>query len=282
MTQTTDQAASGNGGGPSASVVASGVETEPLYRLSGLTFRAGGRVIVRPVDLAVPPRQVLALVGPNGSGKSTLLKMMARQLRPSAGTAELLGRSIAQMSDRDFARKVAYMPQFTPPAEGMTVRELVGLGRFPWHGALGRFSAADAAKVASALDRTDLAAMAGRMVDSLSGGERQRAWLAMMVAQDARCLLLDEPTSALDIAHQVEMLTLVRKLSREGGVGVVIVIHDINMAARFCDRIVALREGEVVAEDAPAGILDTAVLKRIYGLEMGILPTAGLPVSYVP
>ena len=140
----------------------------------------------------------------------------------------------------------------------------------------------DAAKVEAALEQTDLAGMSDRMVDSLSGGERQRAWLAMMVAQDARCLLLDEPTSALDIAHQVEMLTLVRKLSREGGVGVVIVIHDINMAARFCDRIVALRQGEVVAEDAPAGILDAAVLKRIYGLEMGILPTAGLPVSYVP
>jgi iron-chelate-transporting ATPase len=282
VTGTADRASSGNGGGLAASVSAFGDAVAPLYRLSGLTFRAGGRVIVRPVDLAVPPRQVLALVGPNGSGKSTLVKMMARQLRPSGGAAELLGRPIAGMSDREFARQVAYMPQFTPPAEGMTVRELVGLGRFPWHGALGRFGADDAAKVEAALEQTDLAGMSDRMVDSLSGGERQRAWLAMMVAQDARCLLLDEPTSALDIAHQVEMLTLVRKLSREGDVGVVIVIHDINMAARFCDRIVALRQGEVVAEDAPAGILDAAVLKRIYGLEMGILPTAGLPVSYVP
>ena len=267
-----------DGGGGAAPVLASA----PLYRLSGLTFRAGERVIVRPADLVVPPRQVLALVGPNGSGKSTLIKMMARQLRPSGGEAAFLGRPIAEMSEREFARQVAYMPQFTPPAEGMTVRELVGLGRFPWHGALGRFSADDAAKVEAALEQTDLSAMSDRMVDSLSGGERQRAWLAMMVAQDARCLLLDEPTSALDIAHQVETLTLVRRLSREGGVGVVIVIHDINMAARFCDRIVALRQGEVVAEGAPAEILDAAVLKRIYGLELGILPTAGLPVSYVP
>ncbi|MBN9073095.1 MAG: ATP-binding cassette domain-containing protein [Rhizobiales bacterium] len=254
----------------------------PLYRLRGLTFRAGGRAIVHPIDLDVPPRQVLALVGPNGSGKSTLLKMMARQLRPSGGAVELLGRPVTTMSDREFARQVAYMPQFTPPAEGMTVRELVGLGRFPWHGALGRFGPDDAAKVEAALVQTDLTEMAGRMVDSLSGGERQRAWLAMMVAQDARCLLLDEPTSALDIAHQVEMLKLVRKLAGGSGVGVVIVIHDINMAARFSDRIVALRRGEVAARGAPADILDAAVLKRIYGLEMGILPTAGLPVSYVP
>lgn len=268
-----------NGGGPAAPVAVS--IDQALYQISGLTFKVGERMIVQPIDLETQAGQVIALVGPNGSGKSTLLKMIARQQPSSGGSVELLGRAIASMSDREFARQVAYMPQFTPPAEGMTVRELVSLGRFPWHGALGRFGPADAAKVDEALAATDLAHMAERLVDSLSGGERQRAWLAMMVAQDAKCLLLDEPTSALDIAHQAEMLNLVQQLSRTRGVGVIIVIHDINMAARFSDRIIALREGQIVAQGSPREILDPTVLEAIYGLRMGILPTAGLPVSYI-
>jgi iron complex transport system ATP-binding protein len=175
------------------------------------------------------------------------------------------------------------MPQFTPPAESMTVRELVGLGRFPWHGALGRFSAYDAAKVEKALEQTDLLPLAKRLVDSLSGGERQRAWLAMMLAQDTRCLLLDEPTSALDIAHQVEMLALVRELSRERGIGVVVVLHDVNMAARYCDEIIALRSGRMVARGTPDEIVDPPMLDRIYGLAMGVMPhpATGVPISYV-
>ena len=121
------------------------------------------------------------------------------------------------------------------------------------------------------------------MVDNLSGGERQRAWLAMMLAQDTRCLLLDEPTSALDVAHQVEILSLVQHLSRDRGIGVVVVLHDVNMAARYCDEIIALRDGQVVARGTPADILDGAVLDRIYGLPMGILthPVSGKPISYV-
>ena len=208
---------------------------------------------------------------------------MARQQVASSGSVTVLGKSLAGFADRAFSRLVAYMPQFTPPADGLTVRELVSLGRFPWHGALGRFSDEDAAKVEQALDQTDLRSFAARTVDSLSGGERQRVWLAMMLAQDTRCLLLDEPTSALDVAHQVEILALVRDLSREREMGVVVVLHDINMAARYCDEIIALREGELVAQGTPDEILDGAVLDRIYGLPMGILahPRTGAPISYV-
>jgi iron-chelate-transporting ATPase len=252
-----------------------------LFELDGVGFSASGRQIVQPLNLHLAPGRMYGLVGPNGSGKSTLVKMLARQQTPSAGSIRLLGEAITDYGDREFARMVAYMPQFTPPAEGMSVRELVALGRFPWHVALGRFGAEDAARVESAIEQTDLRALSDRMVDSLSGGERQRAWLAMMVAQDTKCLLLDEPTSALDIAHQVEMLALVRKLSAERGVGVIIVIHDINMAARFCDDIVALRDGAIVAHGAPGVILASDVLQRIYGLPMGILKTSGMPVSYV-
>jgi len=254
-----------------------------LFELAGVGFAAAGRQILGPLDLNLSAGHIYALVGPNGSGKSTLLKLLARQATPTAGSISMLGSGISSYGDRAFARNIAYMPQFTPPAESMSVRELVALGRFPWHGAFGRFGDHDAAKVEEALSRADLRALSERMVDSLSGGERQRAWLAMMIAQDTHCLLLDEPTSALDIAHQVEMLSLLRQLGLERKLGVIIVMHDINMAARYCDTIIALRAGQVVAQGTPADILDGAVLQRIYDLPMGILRAAptGMPISYV-
>lgn len=256
---------------------------EMLFDLDGVSFHAGGRAILEPLTLSLPQGRIYGLVGPNGSGKSTLIKILARQQPASGGVVSAFGRKLHDFSDREFARLVAYMPQFTPPADSLTVRELVSLGRFPWHGALGRFSGEDAAKVDEALDQTDLHSFAERMVDSLSGGERQRVWLAMMLAQNTRCLLLDEPTSALDVAHQVEILSLVRRLGREHAMGVVVVLHDINMATRYCDEIIALREGRMVARGGQADILDSAVLDRIYGLPMGVLPhpVTGAPISYV-
>lgn len=260
----------------------SGVD-QPLYELDATSFAVAGRAILAPLTLQLSQHRIVGLIGSNGSGKSTLVKIMARQQKASSGSISLFGKALSEHTDREFARLVAYMPQFTPPAESLTVRELVSLGRFPWHGALGRFSDDDTAKVDQALLHTDLTSYAERLVESLSGGERQRAWLGMMLAQDARCLLLDEPTSALDIAHQVEMLALVQRLSRERGLGVVVVLHDINMAARYCDEIVALRGGQMIARGTPAEILDGDVLDRIYGLPMGILPhpATGVPISYV-
>ncbi|MCG7507333.1 ATP-binding cassette domain-containing protein [Mesorhizobium retamae] len=254
-----------------------------LYDVEAASFAVGGRTILPPLTMALEPGRFYGLVGPNGSGKSTLLKLLARQQEPAAGSIRFSGRPLDSYGTRDFARCVAYMPQFTPPAEGMNVRELAGLGRFPWHGALGRFSAEDEDKVTRALAQTSLTALAERMVDSLSGGERQRAWLAMMLAQDTRCLLLDEPTSALDLAHQVEILALVRKLSHKQGLTIVAVLHDINMAASFCDELIALRDGRIVARGAPELILEPTVLDSIYGLPMGITrhPQTGAPISYV-
>ena len=254
-----------------------------LYAIDDASFFIGGRTIVEPLTLSLAPGRIYGLVGSNGSGKSSLIKMLARQQPASGGRIRFLGQDLSSFGERDFARQVAYMPQFTPPAESMTVRELAGLGRFPWHGTLGRFSDEDRAKVALALQQTGLAGMADRLVDSLSGGERQRAWLAMMLAQDTKCLLLDEPTSALDIAHQVEMLALIQRLSRERGIGVLVVLHDINMAARYCDEIIALRSGRMVARGAPDEIVRADVLADIYGLAMGIMPhpVTGGPISYV-
>jgi len=254
-----------------------------LYDVDGVEFAVGGRRIVSGLSFRLEPGRIHGLVGPNGSGKSTLIRMLARQQAPSAGRIRFLDDDLSRFTDRDFARAVAYMPQFTPAGEGLTVRELVALGRFPWHGALGRFGAEDAAKVAEALAETGLYPLADRLVDSLSGGERQRVWLAMMIAQDARCLLLDEPTSALDIAHQVEMLGLVRTLSRARGIGAVIVLHDINMAARLCDEILALRNGTLIAQGPPEAIMTSEMLADIYGIAMGILPhpATGQPIGYV-
>jgi ABC-type cobalamin/Fe3+-siderophores transport system ATPase subunit len=176
--------------------------------------------------------------------------MLGRHQPPSEGDILLDDQPLESWSSKAFARKVAYLPQQLPQAEGMTVRELVAIGRYPWHGALGRFGVADREKVEEAIALVGLKPLAHRLVDSLSGGERQRAWIAMLVAQDSRCLLLDEPTSALDIAHQVDVLALVHRLSQQRGLTVIAVLHDINMAARYCDYLVALRGGEMIARDA--------------------------------
>lgn len=241
-----------------------------------------GSRILSEVSLDFPAGEVVALVGHNGSGKSSLLKILARQVQPTSGSVTYGDRDVAHYSGRDFARSVAYLPQDLSSGSDMTIRELVGCGRYPWHGALGRFSDLDREKVDAAMEATHIGQFADRVVGTLSGGERQRAWIAMLIAQDARCLLLDEPTAALDISHQVEVLSLVRGLAHEGGRSVVIVLHDINMAARFCDRIHALKGGHVVASGTPTDVLTPATLGDIYGIAMDVVsvPNLAHPLAY--
>ncbi|MBB4292311.1 iron complex transport system ATP-binding protein [Rhizobium leguminosarum] len=255
----------------------------PFLALSGITYAIGPKPILRGIDLTLEQGRIYGLVGPNGSGKSTLLKIIARQVGPQSGAIAFAGKPTADWGAREFARHVAYMPQFTPATDGMTVRELVALGRFPWHGTLGRFTTTDRNKVEEAIARTKLEDFADRLVANMSGGERQRAWIAMMLAQDARCLLLDEPTSALDLAHQASVLSLVQELSHERGLTVVIVLHDINLAARYCDAIVALNRGRIAAEGTPAEIMQTDTLRSIFGVGMGVFPhpVRNEPVSYL-
>lgn len=250
-----------------------------LFHLSGLTADVPGRRLLDGITLDLPAGKVTALIGHNGSGKSTLLKVLARQI-PAQGTALFEGRALPGWHARDYARRLAFLPQTTPPAEGMLVRELVALGRYPWHGALGRFGADDHAAVARAMEECGVAGFADRLVDTLSGGERQRVWLAMMVAQQATTLLLDEPISALDIAHQVEVLALVRSMCHAQGRSAVIVLHEVNMAARFCDHVVALKGGRLIWQGSPAGLMQPGTLHQIYGLPMQVLTRAdGLPVA---
>ncbi|QRM46462.1 ABC transporter ATP-binding protein [Rhizobium sp. BG4] len=255
----------------------------PFLTMSDVRFAAGERTILSGIDLSLESGRIYGLVGPNGSGKSTLMKIMARQHAATSGKLALEGKDAAAWGGREFARKIAYMPQFTPATDGMTVRELVALGRFPWHGTLGRFGKADHALVDDAIARTDLEDFADRPVANMSGGERQRAWIAMMLAQNASCLLLDEPTSALDLAHQASMLSLVESLSHERGLTVVIVLHDINLAARHCDEIIALNRGRISAKGTPEEIMQAERLQSIFGVGMGVFthPARGEPVSYL-
>lgn len=257
--------------------------TETTFSLDNVSFSVPGRTLLQPLSLTFPAGKVCGLIGHNGSGKSTLLKLLGGHYSAAEGLVMLNGKAIGDWRSKAFAREVAYLPQQLPAAEGMTVDELVSMGRYPWHGALGRYSSEDSLRVEEAITLVGLKPFAQRLVDSLSGGERQRAWIAMLVAQNSRCLLLDEPTSALDIAHQIEVLALIQRLSRERGLTVIAVLHDINIAARYCDHMVALHSGRVIAEGDASEIMQAEVLNKIYGIAMGVLPhpNGGAPVSFV-
>lgn len=250
------------------------------FRTREVGFSVEGRPLLSSVSLDLEAGSFCGLIGHNGSGKSTFLKILARQQDATAGEVFFAGRALGEWPSRGFACEVAYLPQSLPAATGLTVRELVSFGRYPWRGPFGRLDAADRDRVEAAMRRCRVEPFAGRIVDTLSGGERQRAWLAMLVAQDARFFLLDEPVSALDLAQQVEVLGLLRELA-EAGRGVVAVLHDINMAARFCHEIVALRGGRVIQRGAPAAIMGVAELEAIYDLPMRVLthPETGQPVA---
>jgi len=246
---------------------------ETTMRLDRATLRVGNATLLQPLTLELPSSGVTGLIGQNGAGKSTLVKMLARQQEATGGEIWYGSRPVGSWQEREFARQVAYLPQQTPLATGLTGRELVELGRYPWHGPLGRFGPGDQEKVEEALRLTGTEGLAERMVDTLSGGERQRVWLAMLIAQDARLLLLDEPISALDPAHQIGVLKLVRRISTAKDVSVVIVLHDINLAARFCDHMIALKNGVLVDHGPAAEFMTPERLASVYDVRMGVMST---------
>ncbi|MYL23537.1 ATP-binding cassette domain-containing protein [Vreelandella massiliensis] len=254
-----------------------------MFEVNAAGFQVADTPLLHATTTTFAPGQVCGLIGHNGSGKSTLLKLLARQQNASKGEVRFAERPVSDWGQREFARQVAYLPQHLPPTEHLTGRELVAMGRYPWHGLLGRHTAKDREAVERALALTHTEAMADRLVDTLSGGERQRVWLAMLLAQGSQFLLLDEPLAALDIAHQVDVLALIQRLTHELGLGVIIVLHDINMAARYCDRLVALHGGRLLADDTPARLMRRDTLKAIYGIDMRIVdhPTSRHPVAVV-
>ena len=203
------------------------------------------------------------------------MNLLARQLEPTHGSLQLDGLTLADFSARDFARRVAFLPQHLPDVAGLSVRELVRLGRFPWRGLLGRWRAEDHAAVDEALAQTDVAHYAEHLADSLSGGERQRAWIAMLLAQQSPLLLLDEPTSALDLAHQYELMGLLRQLNRDSGRGIVAILHDINLTARHADRVIALKQGRIFFDGSPDELLSGPLLSQLYDIDIELIEQPG-------
>lgn len=254
-----------------------------MFELEGVTIAHDGRVVLDVEQLSLRTDAFTVILGHNGSGKSTLMGALARQHRPTQGRILLNGQPLDDYSSRAFAKMVAFLPQRLPDVPGLSVRELCGLGRFPWLGALGRWRPEDDRIVDTALERTGLTRFADHPADRLSGGERQRAWIAMLLAQQAPVLMLDEPISALDLAHQLEVLRLLRSLRDTAGCGVIVILHEVNLAARFADRIVALKHGRVCFDGTPAALMRPEVLSGLYGVGIQMVehPSRATPVAVI-
>lgn len=254
----------------------------PATRLATdrLSLGYGERPVVDAVDLAVPDGRVTAVVGANACGKSTLLKGMSRLLRPTGGAALLDGEAVHRLPTKEVARTVGLLPQSPVVPDGVTVADLVARGRHPHRGALRRWGTEDEAAVAEALATTGTTELAGRVVDELSGGQRQRVWLALALAQRTDLLLLDEPTTYLDLAHQVAVLDLLRDLNRQRGTTLVMVLHDLGLAARYADHVVAMREGRVHAVGTPHEVVTEETVRAVLDLECRVVPdpVAGTPL----
>lgn len=245
-----------------------------------LTLAYDGTVVISDLDLAIPAGKITVLVGSNGCGKSTLLRSLARLLKPRQGTVYLDSASIFKLSTKEVAKRLGILPQGPVAPEGLTVRDLVAQGRYPHQGWLQQWSQEDEWLVEQALAITDMTALAGRSLDTLSGGQRQRAWIAMALAQNTEILLLDEPTTFLDLAHQIEVLDLLYELNQAKGRTIVMVLHDLNQACRYADHLVAIAQGQVVAQGAPVQIMTEALVREVFGLESRIIqdPVAGTPL----
>lgn len=239
----------------------------------------GDTPVVDGVDLELVPGGVTALVGPNGSGKSTLLRTLAHLHTPDSGVVTVDGVDTSHMRGRELARRMAFLPQSSPVPAGITVRELVEHGRYAHRGALGRARERDHDAVAWAMRVTGTAEFAQRQVDGLSGGERQRVWIAMVLAQETGVLLLDEPTTYLDLRYQVEILSLARQLADEHGISVGLVLHDLNQAATYADRVVVLTSGTVLASGTPESVLTSETIEAAFGLPVHVVahPLTGQP-----
>ncbi|MGJ9411862.1 ABC transporter ATP-binding protein [Aeromicrobium sp. CF4.19] len=236
--------------------------------------------IVSHLDVQVPPGQITVIVGANACGKSTLLRGLARLLKPRSGAVMLDGEDVGGMRSIDVAKVVGLLPQTPVAPDGITVADLVGRGRYPHQGWFRQWRPEDDEAVQAALEATGTAPLADRRIAELSGGQRQRVWVAMTLAQDTDVLLLDEPTTYLDINHQVELLDLLTDLNRSHGKTIVIVLHDLNLACRYADHIIAMKQGSIACEGAPRDVIDASVVTDVFGLSCEVVPdpVCGLPM----
>lgn len=240
----------------------------------------GDRLIVDGLDLTVPPGKFTVIVGANACGKSTLLRALARLLPPRQGTVLLDGKNIHRLPTKEVARTLGLLPQSPVAPEGIAVADLVARGRHPHQRLFARWTADDDRAIDAALAATGTADLADRPVDELSGGQRQRVWIAMALAQESDLLLLDEPTTFLDISHQIDLLDLLTELNRERGTTMVLVLHDLNLAFRYADHLVAMKQGRVVAAGSPAALVTSELVREVFGLQskVGSCPVSGAPL----
>lgn len=245
----------------------------------GVCIAYGQTIILEGLDLAIPSGVFTALIGPNGSGKSTILRALAGLLRPIAGTVQLDGRSISDLSTKRLARRIGVLAQGPVAPEALTVHDLVRQGRYPHRSLFGRWSERDDEACDAALALTGMESLRDRPIDSLSGGQCQRAWIAMTLAQETPILLLDEPTTFLDLAHQIEVMELVGQLVNERGKTVVAVLHDLNQAARYADHMVMLNAGKVAAAGRPEAVMTAENIHTVFGVRATIISD---PVTQTP
>lgn len=255
--------------------------TRPAARLTArdLTLAYEDRTVVPGLDLDIPDGRVTVIIGPNACGKSTTLRALGRLLRPAGGAVLLDGTELARLPTRQIARRIGLLPQTPVAPEAITVADLVARGRQPHQRWWQQWSEEDERAVTEAMARTATTDLADRPVDALSGGQRQRVWIAMALAQRTDILLLDEPTTFLDVAHQMDVLDLLTDLNRERGVTLVAVLHELNMACRYADHLIAMKQGEVVAEGAPSDIVTEELVSDVFGMRCSVVPD---PASGTP
>ena len=250
-----------------------------MSRLETIGLRAGYAdvTVLEEVDLVIPDGQITILIGPNGCGKSTLLKNMARILKPSRGNVLLDGKDIHALNTRAVAAQLGLLPQGPMAPEGLTVRELVAQGRYPHQSLLRQWTSADEDAVNAAMHTASITDFADRAVDTLSGGQRQRCWVAMVLAQQTDLILLDEPTTFLDLKVQVDLMDLFAGLAHDRGHTLVIVLHELSLAAAYADHLVMMKDGRIVSSGVPDDIFTAARLKAVFGLDASVLrdPASG-------
>jgi iron complex transport system ATP-binding protein len=250
------------------------------FQAQSLSLAYEDHEVIHELSLLIPSQQITALVGPNGSGKSTLLKGLARLMKPTCGAVYLDSQAIHRLPTKQVARRLAMLPQRPEAPDGLTVRELVAFGRFPHQGFFGVCTEEDDAKIDEALEITGIDGLSDQPLGELSGGQRQLAWVAMALAQDTRLLLLDEPTTFLDMTHQIEVLDVLRRLNQEHGRTIIMVLHDLNMAARYATHMVVIGSGKVLCQGSPWDIMQPHILATAFGVEATILrdPKSGSPI----
>ncbi|MGD8400614.1 MAG: ABC transporter ATP-binding protein [Bacillota bacterium] len=251
-----------------------------ILQVEQLCVSYGKASILHKLDLAIAAEKITTIIGPNGCGKSTLLKALGRIIKPTHGQVYLHGEELHRIPTRQIARSLAFLPQHPAAPPELTVEELIAFGRFPHRRQSDRLSPDDREVIARAMELTQVLDLRRRCLENLSGGERQRVWLAMILAQDTEILLLDEPTTYLDMTHQLEMLKIISRLNRERQCAIVMVLHDINQAARFSHQIVAMRGGTIIAAGSPLETIKSDVLRKVFRIEARVIadPYCGIPV----